>query len=80
MDQGRMRTIPSHALSSSDAPASRGAGRPAVFTAIVMIALAVLMTVLLGGPTMPLATSIAMASVSVLLVAIGWVVAGPRRP
>lgn len=78
--QSRMRTIPSHTLSSRDDVRVRAAGRPALFAAIVSLALIILMAVLLGGPLMPLTTSIAMAGVSVLLVVVGWAVAGPRRP
>ncbi|PWH06700.1 hypothetical protein DEO23_07170 [Brachybacterium endophyticum] len=79
MDERRMHTVPSHTLSSARPEGPRAGDRPQLFAVIVTIALLCLLTVLLGGPLMPLASSTAMAAISVLLVTIGWVVAGPRR-
>jgi O-antigen ligase len=78
MDQQRMQTVPSRTLSSEESRSSTRGGRPLVFALIVVLALSCLLAVLLGGPAMPLGSSITMAGIAVALVALGWLVAGPR--
>lgn len=53
-------------------------GRPLVFALLLILATAVVLVLLILGPTLALPLSAALAVVAVGLVIVAWVVAGPR--
>lgn len=53
-------------------------GRPLLFAVMLLLAGALVVAVLAAGPALPLAASAGLSAAALMIVALGWAVAGPR--
>lgn len=76
-----MTTVDGTTLSSESGIGSRGEGRaerPLLFLGLLLAAATIVVGVLIAGPAMPIAASVALSIGALLLVAAGWILGGPR--
>ncbi len=56
----------------------RRAGRPAVFAVMLAVAALMALGIMLAGPAVGVAPAVVVATASLLIVALAWLLAGPR--